>query len=439
MTLPRARTPGPSPVGPTPAGPTPAAREQVVEKSVAENRAAENPADLEACLAGWIRRRERSLLREMVTVVSRPGILSLAGGLPAAEAFPSAEYARAVSEVLAENPRALQYSPAHERLKEQIVELMAWRGVDCATEQVVITTGAQQGIDVSTRLLLGHGGRVAYEEFAYTGIHQATALFEPQVLTLPSHLEHGMDVETLAGALDRGVRPSLLYVIPDGHNPLGVSLAPARRSRLVALAREHGLPIVEDDPYGLLGLDGDGFAPPLRALDDEWVIYLGSFSKILAPGLRLGWMIVPARLATRVSVVKEAGDLESSSLTQRAVSRLLDSGFLPDHVARLRAIYRRRRDALLEALDRHLPSGARWTRPGGGMFVWVELDSHIDQEIDTVAALRRCVEEAGVAFIPGAAFTQDPTRGRGALRLSFSTLEPDDIERAVATLARFLR
>jgi 2-aminoadipate transaminase len=403
-------------------------------RSIRPLATAENPADLEACLAGWIRRRERSLLREMVAVASRPGVLSLAGGLPAAEAFPCAEYAQAVSEVLAESARSLQYSPALGRLKEQIVELMAWRGVECEPGQVVVTTGAQQGIDVASRLLLEHRGRVAYEEYTYTGIHQATAPFEPDVLALPTDLDRGLEVDALGEALEKGPRPRFLYVIPDAHNPLGVSLEPERRPHLVALAREHGLPIVEDDPYGLLWLDGKGFAPPLRALDDEWVIYLGSFSKILAPGLRLGWMIVPARLATRVSVIKEAGDLESSALTQRAVSRLLDSGFLPAHLERLRAIYRRRRDALLDAIGRHFPPGARWTRPAGGMFVWVELD----HEVDTVAALRRCVEEAGVAFIPGAAFTQDPARGRRALRLSFSTLEPEVIGPAVETIARFL-
>jgi 2-aminoadipate transaminase len=400
---------------------------------------ADEAAGLEGCLAGWIRQRERSLLREMVTVVSRPGILSLAGGLPAAEAFPCAQYARALAEVLAESPRSLQYSPVLPRLEEQVVELMALRGVECTTEQVVITTGAQQGIDVSARLFLERGKTVVYEEFAYTGIHQATAPFEPEVVTFATDLEHGLDVGALEEAVAGGLRPSFVYTIPDAHNPIGVSLAPERRSRLVALARKYRFPIVEDDPYGLLGLDGGGFEPPLRALDDEWVVYLGSFSKILAPGLRLGWMVVPARIALRAAIVKEAGDLESSALTQRAVSRLLDTGFLPQHLERLRTLYRERRDALLASLARHFPNGARWSRPGGGMFVWMELDPDGGREIDTVAALRRCVEEAGVAFIPGAAFTQDPKRGRHAVRLSFSTLEPAVIDQAVATMARFLR
>jgi 2-aminoadipate transaminase len=397
---------------------------------------------LESALARWIRHRERSLLREMVTVVSQPGILSLAGGLPDAASFPRDEYAEALGAVLAEDPRALQYGPPVPRLKEHVVELMRWRGVECTVDQVVLTTGAQQGIDVATRLLLEPGGLVAHERFSYTGIHQAVGPFEPQVLTLPTDLEAGLEVDALARALEAGRRPRFLYTIPDAHNPLGTSLAPERRARLVELAREHRMPIVEDDPYGLLGLDGEGFAPPLRALDDEWVIYLGSFSKILAPGLRLGWMVVPAALATRVSVIKEAGDLESSGLTQRAVARLLDTGFLAAHLERLRAIYRRRRDALLLSLERHLPAGARWTRPGGGMFVWVELDGggEVDGggELDTVAALRRCVAEERVAFIPGAAFTRDPHDGRQAVRLSYSTLEPEDLDRAVAVMVRYL-
>jgi 2-aminoadipate transaminase len=409
---------------------------------VAEIEAEARPqAPIERALAGWIATRSRSVLREMVTLVARPGILSLAGGLPDMALFPQAAYARALAEVLAADPRALQYQPSFAPLRDQVVELMRLRGVECSAESVLFVTGAQQGIDLCARLFVEDRSVVVHEALTYTGFQQAIAPFRPEIVAVPSHREHGFDVEALAEQLASGLRPRLIYVVPDGHNPLGVSLSLSRRQRLVELARHYQVPILEDDPYGLLAYDGD-FAPPLRALDEDWVIYVGSFSKILAPGLRLGWLVMPPRLIPKVTIVKEASDLECSALTQRAVQGYLSQGDFPAHLARLRAAYRARRDALLGALEGHFAGSATWTRPRGGMFVWVDLDLARLGALagDTAELLRRAVDEQGVAFVPGVAFAAPVgTRGResgtSSLRLSFSSLSPDQIEQAVARLA----
>jgi len=388
-------------------------------------------------LADWTRGMSRSMLRQMIAVVSRPGILSFAGGLPAPELFPTAEYAEALAQVLAADAGALQYGPPFQPLKAHVVELMAQRGVSCSEQQVFLTTGAQQGLDVLARLLVNPGDEVMLEEFVYTGVQQVVAPYRPRIVPIAIDLEEGIDVEEVETHLANGVRPAFLYVIPDGHNPLGVSASRERRQRLVKLAGAYGVPIIEDDPYGLLYYDG-AMEPPLRAHDDKWIFYLGSFSKILAPALRLGWIVAPETLIPRLTVAKEAGDLESSALTQRAVAAYLDAGHLPAHLARLRAEYGRRRNAMLSALRRTFPAEARWTEPKGGMFIWVALP----QAVDTAELLQAAVDQEQVAFIPGRAFAVPGCRAmddaRHCLRLNFSNCPPEQIEEGIRRLASVL-
>ncbi len=384
----------------------------------------------EITLADWTHSMSRSVLRQMIAITARPGILSFAGGLPDPALFPTADYAAALQQVLAADPKALQYGPPLEALKAHIVGLMAERGVQVTPEQVFLTTGAQQGLDILTRLFLNPGGEVLLEEIVYPGIQQTVAPYRPHILPVPTDLETGIDVDTIEQVLADGARPAFLYVIPDAHNPLGVSISPDKRQRLVSLARAYGLPIIEDDPYGFLHYDSH-LEPPLRAFDDDWVFYLGSFSKILAPALRLGWMIAPEPLIPKLTVVKEANDLESSALTQRAVAAYLDAGHLPAHLETLRGEYGRRRDAMLQALYRHFPTEARWTVPSGGMFVWVELAAGVDTKV----VLETAVTEAQVAFIPGAAFTVPGRAAANCLRLNFSNCTPDRIEEGIARLA----
>ena len=324
----------------------------------------------EIALAEWTRTMKRSVLREMLAVVSRPGILSFAGGLPDPKLFPVKEFAEAVSQVLASDVKALQYGPPFLPLKRHIVALMAQRGVICSEDQVFITTGAQQALNVLTHLFLNDGGQVLIEELVYSGIQQAIAPFNPDILTVTTDLQQGMNVDKVEVHLLAGSRPSFLYAISEAHNPLGVTLSRDRKQQLVALARQYGLPIIEDDPYGLLRYESSD-ASPMRALDEEWVFYVGSFSKILAPALRLGWIVAPEFLVSKLTVIKESSDLETSAFIQRSVSAYLDAGHLPAHLDRLRQTYRLRRDTMLEAMAREFPPTARWTRPTGGMFTWV--------------------------------------------------------------------
>jgi len=385
-------------------------------------------------LAEWTHTMQRSVLRQMLAVVARPGILSFAGGLPAPDLFPTADYAAALQHVLATDRGALQYGPPFLPLKRHIVDLMAQRGVVCDVEQVFLTTGAQQALDVLTRLLLDSGGEVMLEEIVYTGIQQVVAPRRPRVLPIATDLTTGIEVDDVITHLECGARPAFLYVIPDAHNPLGVSVSQAKRQQLVEVAVNYGLPIIEDDPYGFLAYDGRCL-PPLRALNDSQVFYVGSFSKILAPALRLGWMIVPEALLPKLTVIKEAGDLESSALTQRAVSAYLDGGHLPAHLERLQTEYRRRRDTMLSALARDFPAGVTWTQPRAGMFVWVELPPHVD----TAALLETAVEQEQVAFIPGHAFALPGLSAQNYLRLNFSNCCLSDIEEGVGRLARVVR
>ena len=375
----------------------------------------------------------RSRLRELALLPPQPGFVSLAGGLPAPELIPRAAYARAVADVLTGDPAALQYGPPHEPLRERIVELMRERGIDCDPRQVLLTSGAQQALSLAAQLLLTPGAEALTEEHVYAGLRQALMPYRPSFLTVRTDPGTGMDVDGVRAVLARGARPAFIYAMADTHNPCGVRLGREQRRGLVALARRFGVPVIEDDTYGLLRYDG-GWLPALRALDPEWVVYAGSFSKIIAPALRLGWLVLPPRLAAGAGVLKEAADLECSALTQRAVARLLRHGFA-GHLDRVRAGYRRRRDALLAALRDHFPESARWTRPPGGFFVWVELPPGL-------AADRVCEEaltEARVAVVPGSAFAVTPEAPASRLRLSFSSAAPDDIRAAVARLGKLLR
>jgi 2-aminoadipate transaminase len=418
---------------------------------------AEFPINQEIQLADWTQNMSRSVLRQMISVVSRPGILSFAGGLPAPELFPTEDYAAAMAQVLAMDAKALQYGPPFAPLKQHLVQLMAQRGVECAEEQIFMTTGAQQGLDVLARLLLNPGGAVLLEEVVYTGVQQVVAPFRPQILTVSTDLEEGMNVDEVEAHLASGARPSFIYTIPNAHNPLGVSLSQERRQWLVELAVEYNVPIIEDDPYGFLQYEdwrlGDweierlaslkspnlavssppiSQSLPLRAFNDSHIFYLGSFSKILAPALRLGWMVAPEHLIPKLTVVKEANDLESSALTQRAVAAYLRAGHLPGHLAKLRAEYGRRRNTMLAALYKYFPAEARWTEPNGGMFIWVELP----EEMDTAVLLQTAVNQEKVAFIPGHAFAVPGHNAHNCLRLNFSNCSVETIEEGIKRLAK---
>ncbi|PPE70989.1 PLP-dependent aminotransferase family protein [Caldimonas thermodepolymerans] len=380
------------------------------------------------------RRAERmnpSIIREILKVTERPGILSMAGGLPSPDSFPVEAVQAATQKVLREAPReALQYaaSEGYGPLREWVADHLARHGLRVQPSQVLITAGSQQGLDLVGKVLLDAGSRVLVETPTYLGALQAFAPFEPEFVPVPSD-DDGPLPEAL-GDCARGAR--FFYVLPNYQNPSGRCMSEARRAALAREAQRLGLPLVEDNPYGDLWFDAPPPAP-LVARDPEQTIYLGSFSKVLAPGLRLGYVVAPQALYPKLLQAKQAADLHTPVFNQRIVHEVVRDGFLDRHLPAVRARYAAQRDAMRAALERHMPEGCRWNTPVGGMFFWMRLPDGMD----AMALLEHAVE-AGVAFVPGAAFyARDPQPG--TLRLSFVTLTPEQIERGIATLVQVLR
>ncbi len=378
------------------------------------------------------RRAERmnpSVIRELLKLTERPGIISLAGGLPSPDTFPIDAMRVACDRVLRDDGRsALQYaaSEGYGPLREWVAASLPW-AVDPA--QVLITTGSQQGLDLVAKVLIDSGSRVLVETPTYLGALQAFAPMEPQIEGVASDAE-GVDVGNLTAKAD-GAR--FLYVLPNFQNPTGRSMGLARRQALVDAAVRVGLPLVEDNPYGDLWFDQPP-PTPLTALNPEGCIYLGSFSKILAPGLRLGFLVAPASVYPKLLQAKQAADLHSPSFNQRVVAEVLKDGFLDRHVPTIRALYKRQCHAMLSALRTEMAGlDVRWNEPDGGMFLWV----HLPKGMNATELLPKAVAQ-GVAFVPGSAFYADHADPR-TLRLSFVTAPVDQIASGIAALARTIR
>ncbi len=374
--------------------------------------------------ADWI---QASTIRELLKLTQRPGILSFAGGLPAPESFPKEEAQKALDRILrAKGDIALQYGPT-----EGYTPLRAWiaerHGV--SPEEVLITTGSQQGLDLLGKVLLDEGSPVALEAPSYLGAIQAFRVYGPRFLTVPTG-EEGPDLEALAEALKE--RPRFLYLIPSFQNPSGGLMPLGARRRLLELLMETGTLLVEDEAYRELYFEER--VPSLFELAQEagyrGVVYLGSFSKILAPGLRVAYLIAPEPLFTKLVQAKQGVDLHTPMLNQVLVNELVQEG-LEARLRALRALYRTKAQAMLEALAEAMPREVRYTQPKGGMFVWAEFP------VEAESLFRRAVEE-GVAFVPGGAFFANGGGARTA-RLSYATLDPGGIREGVRRLARALQ
>ena len=379
-----------------------------------------------------------SAIREILKITERPGILNFAGGLPSPETFPVDAMRAACARVLAEgSPVArpsLQYAASEglPELRQWVAAELGRQGARVAPDQVLITTGSQQGLDLLAKVLLDAGSRVLVETPTYLGALQAFAPMQPRFDSVTSD-EGGITAQGLREQLQNGEHPRFVYLLPNFQNPSGRMQDEARRQQLIAVCREHGLPIVEDNPYGELWYDAPPPAP-LLARWPEGVLYLGSFSKILAPGLRLGYVIAPRELYPKLLQAKQAADLHTPGFNQRVVAEVIRDGFLDRHVPTIRARYKAQRDAMLAALDQHMAGlDVQWTRPVGGMFVWVTLPAGLNAQ----ALLPQAVE-TGMAFVPGAPFYADQPDPR-TLRLSFVTSTPEQIERGMAMLAEVVR
>jgi 2-aminoadipate transaminase len=372
-----------------------------------------------------------SAMRDLMAVTARPEVISLAGGLPDTSTFPPDTFAAVAQRIASEScAKALQYGPTEglDETKACIAEVMSAEGMRVDHEDMLVTTGGQQVLDLVTKTLIDPGDVVVAEGPTYPGAVPVFTSYQAEVIQIDMDA-HGMRVDLLEEALDRldreGRRPKFVYTVPSFQNPAGVTMSQPRRRRLVEVAHERELLVLEDNPYGLLRYEGDP-PPPLLSLDGGvYVMYLGTFSKILSPGIRLGWVVAPPPVLEKINLGKQAADLCTSTLSQLMVQAYFAEGHWRDYVESLTEIYRGRRDTMLDALADHFPPQAEWTRPSGGLFIWATLPDFID----TTDLLARALHE-NVAFVPGEAAFLDG-RGRNAMRLNFSGSDEDAIREGI--------
>ncbi|MBO0764197.1 MAG: PLP-dependent aminotransferase family protein [Hyphomicrobiaceae bacterium] len=402
------------------------------------------PAQASAWEPRYARRAKRmaaSEIRELLKVVDQPGVLSFAGGIPDPALFPVEEAKAAYAAVLGASSGALQYSVSegYQPLRHWIAAHMDTLGVRCDAHNIVITCGSQQALEFLGRLLLSPGDTALVTAPTYLGALQAFSGSEPRYDELHPENSNRTPASYADAARSAGGDVKLAYVVPSFANPTGATLSLGARERLLDLAGELDIPIIEDAAYAMLRFAGEPL-PSLMALEiarrggieHSRVVYCGTFSKVLAPGLRVGWIAGCKALVRRLVLIKQASDLNSATINQMVMHRLAEAAF-DAQADRARAHYRRRRDWLLAALQRHMPAGVTWTRPAGGLFAWVTLP----KGIDAATLLQRSLREAGVAFVPGGAFFFDG-RGHNTLRLSYSLPDEAEIERGIASLARLL-
>lgn len=377
-----------------------------------------------------------SVIREILKVTEKPGIISFAGGLPSPLTFPIDAMREASERVLRDDGKAaLQYaaSEGYAPLREWVAQDLLKQGMKISPDQVLITTGSQQGLDLVAKILIDASSRILVETPTYLGALQAFTPMEPVAVSVNSD-DHGVDPADLRAKVGTGAdKARFVYLLPNFQNPTGRTMTEERRAAVAQVALESGLPIIEDNPYGDLWFDAPP-APSLSARHPEGSVYLGSFSKILAPGLRLGYLVAPKALYPKLLQAKQAADLHTPSFNQRVVAEVLKDGFIDRHVPTIRALYKQQCEAMLAALDREMAGlGLSWNRPVGGMFLWVQLP----QGLKAIPLLDKAVEK-GVAFVPGSAFYAGAAN-ENTLRLSFVTATVDQINTGMASLAAAIR
>lgn len=372
-----------------------------------------------------------SAIREILKVTERPEVISFAGGLPSPATFPVDRLRKACNDILGTAASAaLQYGPTegYMALREWIAERYSRNGVHININQVLVTTGSQQGLDLLGKVLIDVGSRVLVETPTYLGALQAFSLSEPQFVSVSSD-DSGVVPSALTRDLTTGAR--FMYCLPNFQNPTGRRLPLDRRTQLTSIASDSGLLLVEDDPYGALSYTGEQL-PTLLSMNPQGVVHMGSFSKVLAPGLRVGYLIAPEGLQRKLVQAKQAADLHTPSFTQRIVHETIKDGFLDVHIPQIRNLYAQQCHAMLEALQRHFPASVTWNRPEGGMFIWVKLPAGID----SMALLEKAIA-ANVAFVPGAPFFANEPQSN-TLRLSFVTVPREKIEEGIARLGALI-
>jgi 2-aminoadipate transaminase len=385
-----------------------------------------------------------SAIRELLKITQRPDVISFAGGLPAPDVFPTDRFREACCKVLEQNGKpALQYgaTEGYEPLREMIARHTSRYGIKAKTENVLITSGSQQALDLIGKLLINPGDRILIEAPTYLGALQAFNVYGADYVSVPSDVD-GLRTDLLEKPLRSG--PKFMYVLPNFQNPGGTTLSESRRHELVKLADKFGIPIIEDDPYGQLRYEGQHL-PPLVVLDRKNlrkdngysmgnVIYLSTFSKTLAPGLRLGWIIAPPEVITKLVQLKQGSDLHTSTFVQIVAHEVARDNFLDEHVKLIRRVYGERRDVMLAALKEFFPPEVTWTHPKGGLFLWVTLPEGMDSQSLFEAALSE-----NVAFVPGDSFYTNGDEGRRHFRLNFSNAQPEQIREGIRRLSQAVK
>jgi 2-aminoadipate transaminase len=393
--------------------------------------------------ANRVKGMKSAATRDLMATLSRPGIISLAGGFPDTRAFGEEAFREISNQIAAESAQALQYGPTAglEGIKDVIVDVMAAEGTRANQEDVFITTGAQQGLDLVAKVFLDEGDAVLCEGPTYAGALNAFAAYRPRIIHVPMDRAGMMPVparEALKKARKQGIRVKFIYTVPNFQNPTGVTLAADRRRELLEIAREYDLIILEDNPYGMLRFDGQAL-PSIAALEQEStggtdrVVYLGTFSKIFAPGVRLGWVHAQPGILHKINIGKQGADLCSSNLTQMLIHSYFRYANWRAYVRHLTALYKERRDAMLDALAEFMPKEVHWTHPEGGLFVWATLPSYVDATSMLPLAISR-----NIAYVPGEGFYSGGA-GKNCMRLNFSFVEPAKIRRGIELLAEVVR
>lgn len=390
----------------------------------------ENPTSIQWNFSQRARQLQSSAIREILKVTMRPEIISFAGGLPSPLTFPVEQMRAAYDSVLSRQGKvALQYGPTdgYAPLREWVADSLSIGGAKILADQVLMTSGSQQGLDLLGKVLIDEGSKVLVETPSYLGALQAFSIYGPEFVSVPTD-DSGLLPDAVA-EVGQGAR--LLYALPNFQNPTGRTLSLARRTKLVETCARLALPLIEDDPYGALSYRSDPL-PKMLTMNPGGVIYMGSFSKVLTPGIRLGYVVAPVPLVRKLEQAKQAADLHTAQLTQMVVHEVVKDGFLNTHIPTIRKLYADQCQAMLAALTEYFPSGVTWTKPEGGMFIWVTLPKHIDST--------RLLEEAiaqHVAFVPGASFYANEPE-RNTLRLSFVTVAPERIREGVAILGKLI-
>ena len=390
----------------------------------------ENPNPLQWQFSDRANKMQPSFIREILKITQQPEVISFAGGLPSPATFPVDTMKAAFDHVLSTTGKvALQYGPTdgYMPLREWIADSLSTNGARIVPEQVLMTSGSQQALDLLGKVLIDEGSKVLVETPSYLGALQAFSVYGPNMVSVETD-DHGLVPQSLDKVAD-GAR--LLYALPNFQNPTGRSLSVERRQQLVETCARLGVPLIEDDPYGALSYKGEPM-PKMVAMNPDGVIYMGSFSKVLTPGIRLGYVVAPLPLVRRLELAKQAADLHTAQLTQMVVHHVVKDGFLDRHIPEIRTLYGNQCQVMLDAMAQHFPKEVQWTKPEGGMFIWVTLPKHMNAMELLDEALKQ-----KVAFVPGAPFyANDPATN--TLRLSFVTVPPERIRTGIEILAKLI-